>query len=87
MEFIKYGEIAILSVGALAVLICAVRTHKPFKALFINFLASAAVTAIIDLTARYTGVNIPINEWTVSGAAVFGVPAVIGIVIMPIIFK
>ena len=87
MEFIKYGGRAILSVGALAVLISAVRTHKPFKALFINFLASAAVTALIDLTARYTGVNIPINEWTVSGAAVFGVPALIGIVIMPIIFK
>ncbi len=43
MELIKYGEIAILSVGALAVLICAVRTHKPIKALFINFLAGAAV--------------------------------------------
>lgn len=87
MELIKYGGIAILCAGALAVLICALRTHKPIKALFINLLASAVITAIIDLTAKYTGVNIPINEWTVSGMAAFGVPALIGIVVMPVIFK
>ncbi|MBQ2286365.1 MAG: pro-sigmaK processing inhibitor BofA family protein [Acutalibacteraceae bacterium] len=87
MELIKYGGIAIISVGALAVFICALRTHKPFKMLLINALASVLITAIIDLTARYTGVNIPINEWTASGAAVFGIPALIGFVIMPVIFK
>ena len=74
MEIIKYGAIILLSAGALAVLVCALRTGKPFKTLLLNFLLSAAAVAVIDLTSKFTGVHIPVNQWTVSGLAAFGIP-------------
>lgn len=87
MEIIKCGALILLSIGALAVLICAFRTGKPFKTLFLNFLFSVAAVAVIDLTSKFTGVHIAINQWTVSGVAAFGVPAVCGYLLLPFIFK
>ena len=46
-----------------------------------------AVMAVIDLTAKFTGVHIPVNQYTVTGSAVFGIPAVCGFLVLPIIFK
>lgn len=87
MEILKYGGIAVLAVGALALLIFAVKGGKPFKRLLLNAFLGIAVMAVIDLTAKFTGVHIPVNQYTVAGSAVFGIPAVCGFLILPIIFK
>lgn len=87
MEFLKYGGMALLGVGALAIFICSIRGGKPLKSLFINALVGVAVLAIIDLTTKYTGVHIPINGYTAIGAVCYGVPAVCGFLVLPLIFK
>lgn len=87
MEILKYGGIAVLAVGALAVLICAVRGGKPLKSLLLNAFLGIAVMTVIDITAKFTGVHIPVNQWTALGALVYGVPAVCGFLVLPIIFK
>lgn len=87
MEILKYGGIAVLAIGALALLICAAKTGKPFKSLLLNAFIGIAVMAAIDLTEKFTGVHIPVNQYTVTGSAVFGIPAVCGFLILPIIFK
>lgn len=86
MEILKYGGITVLAVGALALLIFAVKGGKPFKRLLLNAFMGIAVMAVIDLTAKFTGVHIPINQYTVAGSAVFGIPAVCGYLILPLIF-
>lgn len=86
MEILKYGGIVVLIVGALSLLIFAVRTKKFFKTLLLNAFLGLAVMAVIDLTAKFTGAHIPVNWWTVGGAAVFGIPAVSGYLILPLIF-
>ena len=87
MEILKYGGIAVIAVGAVALLIFAAKTRKPFKTLILNAFMGIAVMAVIDLTAKFTGVHIPVNQYTVAGSAVFGIPAVCGFLILPIIFK
>lgn len=87
MEILKYGGIAVLAVGALALLIFAAKSGKPFKTLLLNAFMGIAVMAVIDLTAKFTGVYIPVNQYTAAGSAVFGIPAVCGFLILPIIFK
>ena len=86
MEILKYGGIVVLIVGALSLLIFAVRTKKFFKTLILNAFLGLAVMAVIDLTAKFTGAHIPVNWWTVGGSAVFGIPAVSGYLILPLIF-
>ena len=86
MEILKYGGIVVLIVGALSLLIFAVRTKKFFKTLLLNAFLGLAVMAVIDLTAKFTGAHIPVNWWTVGGSAVFGIPAVSGYLILPLIF-
>lgn len=86
MEILKYGGIAVLAIGALAILIFAAKTKKLFKTLLFNAFLGLAVMIIIDLTAKFTGAHIPVNWWTVGGCAVFGIPAVCGYLVLPIIF-
>lgn len=87
MEILKYGAIALLIIGALAVLVCAVKGGKPLKSLLLNAFLGIAVMAVIDLTSKFTGVHVPVNQWTVAGAAGFGVTAVCTFLVLPIIFK
>ena len=87
MEILKYGGIAVIAVGAVALLIFAAKTKRFFKTLLLNAFLGLAVMAIIDLTAKFTGVHIPVNQYTVVGSAVFGIPAVCLFLILPIIFK
>ena len=86
MEILKYGGIATFIIGGIALLICAAKTRKPFKSLMLSAFIGVSVLALIDLTAKFTGVHIPINQYTVAGSALFGIPAVCGFLILPIIF-
>lgn len=87
MEFLKYGGIALAALGGLAVLIFAFKTGKPFRALLLNALSGLAVLTLIDITTRFTGVHIPVNQWTAGLSAGFGVPAVCLFLVLPVIFK
>ena len=86
MEILKYGGIAVIAIGALVLLIFAAKTGKPFKSLLLNAFIGIAVMAVIDLTAKFTGVHIPVNWYTVTGSAVFGIPAICSYLILPLIF-
>lgn len=77
--------IIVLSVFALCVLFFAIKSHKFFKTLLFNAFLGISVLAIIDLTAKFTGMYIPLNWYNVGGSAVFGIPAVILFLIMQII--
>ncbi len=87
MEFLKYGAVCLLAIGAIAIFICAVKGGKPLKALALNAFARAAVFALINLTTHFTGVHIPLNQWTAAGAVCYGVPAVCAFLLLPLIMK
>ena len=77
--------IVVLSVFALCILFFAIKSHKLFKTLLFNAFLGISILAIINLTAKFTGMYIPLNWYSVSGCAAFGIPAVILFLIMQII--
>lgn len=86
MTFLKYGAAAVIVTGVLSVLICAFRCKKPLRALILNAAAGIAVLIAVKLAGRFTGISISINYITFLGSAGFGIPAVCGFLLLPLIF-
>lgn len=82
MDILKYGAIALLSITAITIIILAMRSGKPLKSLLINALLGVAALAAVDITTRFTGVHIPVNQWTAVGSAVYGIPCVCGLLVL-----
>lgn len=86
MEILKYFAIALLSVTAIVIIGFMLKSGRPFKYIILNAVIGLAAIFLVDITSRFTGVHIPINEWTVSGSAGYGIPAVCGFLILQLIF-
>ena len=86
METLKYVALAIISIFILVILGFAVRTKKPFKILLFNSFLGIVSLAIINLTAKFSGVYIPVNEYTVTGCGIFGIPGMLFFLILRFIF-
>ncbi len=86
MNFLKYGAVAVIVIGLLSVLICALRCKRPLRALIINAAAGIVALIAVKLTGRFTGISISINYITFLGSAGFGIPAVCGFLLLPLIF-
>lgn len=65
----------------------AIRGGRPLPRLFLHALLGLAVLAAVNLTGFLSGVHIPINGWSVGTAALFGVPAVCGQLLLQIIMR
>lgn len=87
LQFLKYGVIVLLIITALLIFGFCLKGGKPFKYLLINAAAGIAAFAVIDLLSFFTGVYIPVNPYTAGGAAMYGVPCVIGFLVLPLILK
>lgn len=87
MEVLKYLCIGVLALGGAAILLFCIKSGKPFKYLLLNAIAGVAALAVINLTARFSGVHISVNEWTAAGSAIYGLPAVCGFLFLPMIFR
>ena len=77
--------IVIFSFFAAVVLFFGIKGHKFLKTLLFNAFLGLCTLAIIDLTAKFTGMFIPINPYTVTGSAVFGLPAVAFFLVLQVI--
>ncbi len=86
MLYLKYIIIVLISVFILVISGLAIKTKKPFKILFFNAFLGITTLAIINLTAKFTGAYISINEYTVTGCGIFGIPAIIFFLILRFIF-
>lgn len=86
MLFLKIAVLAAVSISLLCQLIIAVKSGKPFKNLAVSAVCGIIGLAAVDLTVKFTGIHIPINPYTVSSSALFGLPAVCGLVLLQLIF-
>ncbi len=86
MNFLKYFFICVLAFFYIVILYLALRSKKVFSCLFLNALISFTVLAIICFTKKYTGFYLPINKYTVIGSGTFGIPAIIGFLVLNLIF-
>ena len=86
MEILKYSAIALLSVSGLIMFVFDVKSKRFFKTVFFNAFMGLILLSIIDLTAKFTGVYIPVNEYTVTGSAVYGIPALLMFLALKFVF-
>lgn len=83
---IKVVFICLCFVYGFIYFIFAVATKKPFKTIFFYAFLGVAAFALIDLTSKFSGVYIPVNYYTVGSSAALGLPGVICLLLLRIIF-
>jgi len=86
MKILGIISICFFALCYLIIIITAFFTGKSIKRLLLNAVFGLTVLALIDVTARFSEVYIPINLYTVIGVSTFGIPAVIGFLVLPLIF-
>lgn len=76
--------IVIFSFFAAVILFFGIKSHKLLKTLMFNAFLGLCTLAIIDLTAKFTGMYIPLNWYSVGGSAVFGIPFIVLLIVLQI---
>ena len=76
--------IVIFSLFAAVVLFFGIKSHKFLKTLLFNAFLGLCTLAIIDLTAKFTGMYIPLNWYSVGGSAVFGITFIVLLILLQI---
>lgn len=82
MKILAVVLISVLSVFALIIFALHIKSRRPLRSAGINALMGIAALVAVNLTARFTGVRIPVNIYTLPGAAVFGLPACAAFVLL-----
>lgn len=71
----------------LAVFLLALPTGKPLQTLAVFAGVGLAALAAVDLTRPLTGFFLPVNPCTVGASAAGGLPAVIGMTLLRLLFQ
>lgn len=85
MQFFTIFSICVLSITLIAILIVCLKSGRFLKSFFLNAIIGIAVLIIINLLSRFTGVKIPVNEYTVPFCALCGIPGIILLTLLPLI--
>lgn len=72
---------------ALAFLICAMRSRKPFRTIVFSALIGLAALLVVNISGIFTGVSIALNPWTVLCSAAAGVPGVLLLLAMRMVWS
>ncbi len=86
MQFLKVFSVAVLSVTALILIVFFIKSRKPIKSLVLNAFSGIISLILINVTTSFTGIHIPVNWWSVTACAGLGLPGVIGLILLQIIF-
>ena len=85
MTYYNMFLITVISLFTLIIAIISILSKKPLRTLIFNAFLGVVILSVIDLTSDYTNTYIPINAYTLIGSSVFGIPAIIGFLILKII--
>lgn len=86
MQFIKIFSIILVCIYLLVLLIFAKKSGAFLSTLLISALSGVVTMAVINVTSQLTGVTLPVNAYTVGGSALFGVPGVLGLLVIRLFF-
>lgn len=83
---LEYAFYAGGAVCAVALIVFAFRGKHPFRTMLITALCGLIALAVVCVSGIFTGVTLPVNPWTVTCAAVGGIPGVVTLLILKLIF-
>ena len=86
MKLIEIILYIILVITLISIFVFLYKTGKPLKNAFYLLLVSFITLAIVNLTAPFSGVYVPINPYSVTTTAVYGLPGIAGIIFLCTIF-
>ena len=86
MEIFKCIVLSLIILSELIILFFAGKSGEFFKVLFLNALIGIIAVVVVNVTSKYTNCYIPINLYTVFFPSSFGIPAVIGLILLKLIF-
>lgn len=85
MLFLKYLVSIICGVCFLVIFVMAARQKKICKYLFFNAFLSVLIFLIIYFLKGFVDIKLPLNTYTLMGVSIFGIPAIIGFLILNLI--
>lgn len=86
MKIFLISIAVMLSLSAFIILLLSFYSGKAIKRIVLNGIFGFLTLLIINLTSKFTGVYIPINWYSIVGIGVFSIPAVIGLLVLNVIF-
>ena len=86
MQFIKISFIIILVTYIILLLYFSYKNGKMLKTLLLSALSGIFTFAAVNILSHFTGVGIPVNGWTTSVSSVFGIPGVLGLLVLRLFF-
>ncbi len=86
MGNIKYVLLGLSFLCIFIILILSVKTKKAFRFMFLNSFLGVFVFLSIYFTKKFTGIEISLNYYTLFGSAIYGIPGVVGLLILNLIF-
>lgn len=82
---VKITLIIFLLIYGFIYLILGAKTKKPFKTIFLNAFLGILLLLAISFTKRYTGINLPVNGYTLGLSGIFGIPGAVFLLIANLI--
>ncbi|MBR3961857.1 MAG: pro-sigmaK processing inhibitor BofA family protein [Clostridia bacterium] len=86
MKLIEIILYTVLVISLIIIFYFLYKTGKPVKNAFYLISVSLMALAIINLTSPFSGVRVPINPYSVTATAVYGLPGIAGIIFLCTIF-
>lgn len=86
LQFIKISFIIILIIYTVILLYLSYKNGKTVKTLLLFSLSGMLTFTVINLLSGLTGIGINVNVWTLSSSAVFGIPGVLGLLVLRMFF-
>ncbi len=78
--------VCIISVISLLVVHIIMGSKRPFISSILSLLPGIITLILINLTSAYTGVYIPVSPLTTGISALFGIPGITFLLIIPVVF-
>lgn len=75
-----------VTVGIVLAVFVLTKKHG-FLALLLNALGGIAALFAVNITGLATGIQLAINRWSLTAGAVLGVPGVVSMLVLDILFK
>ncbi len=82
MHILSASVIILTCIFALVILVFHIRSRRPLRSILLNAALGISALVAVNLLTRFTGVHIPVNPYSVGGAAIFGIPAPLALIIL-----
>lgn len=84
---IKILLIAALATVCIAIAAFVLTKKRGFSSLLLNALGGIAALFAVNITGIATGIQLAVNRWSLTAGALLGVPGVISMLVLDILFK